>query len=124
MTARPTLVCPRCGSSDFNVSQVDTDGSAKVRCSNRMCSNAWEIPAPSPAAVPELRDLGARLAGQRRAIARTDRKHRQTHHTQTVRLAAARSAEELVAQIRDALEGAHGAPPPEVPSVPPSEPAA
>lgn len=104
MTPRPSLVCPRCGSSDIHVVQVGADGSTKVRCANPGCLSPWEVPAPAPSVVPRLRDLGARLAGQRRAIARADARRRQTHHTRTVRLAAARSVEEIQAQIRDVIE--------------------
>lgn len=107
MTARPSLVCPRCGSSDIHVAQVDGDGNVRVRCSDPQCNHPWEVPAPSPSVVPQLRELGARLAGQRRAVARANqprRRHERAESVNRARVAAMWEADRLQADIRDLLE--------------------
>lgn len=68
MTAAFTLVCPGCGSSDVHVVEVSTDGESLLRCGNPNCTRRpWQVPGP-PELLPELRGLGAVLAGHRRAV--------------------------------------------------------
>lgn len=63
-----TLVCPGCGSADVHVVEVSADGESLIRCGNPNCTRRpWQVPGP-PELLPELRGLGAVLAGQQRAV--------------------------------------------------------
>lgn len=64
MTERPSLVCPRCGSSDVRAVQVGEDAATTVCCGDPNCTQApWSVPAPRPADVQVLVMLGQELAG-------------------------------------------------------------
>jgi hypothetical protein len=68
VTDRPSLTCPRCGSSDVHIVSVHPDGGTQVRCADRNCSpDSWRVPAPASADVTVLALLGQELADYRAA---------------------------------------------------------
>lgn len=62
------LVCPRCGSADLQPREVDRDGNVTLACGDPNCGTLWTARPLCPEAVPDLRELGAQLAANRRAV--------------------------------------------------------
>lgn len=60
------MTCPRCRCADVHVVEVDRDGRLTVCCDDRNCGTRWQVDT-HPSRLTKVRDLGAQLAGHRRA---------------------------------------------------------
>jgi len=100
VTARPSYVCPRCGSADVHPVEVFADGQVRVACSNPNCGHRWPSGPVPVERLPELRDLGARLLGHQRTLERA-RREQSTPRVRHLKAMASHAIDEVGFQIID-----------------------